>query len=255
MGPPDRPRRAHAPARRPRRRSPAAGRALPDRAARGPGNGRHRSRLCRAPNRPGPAGPAQRRPVDRRSVRPRRRLVPRPLAGPDRRAARPARHGDRRQQRLDRAARHVRRSAVPARRGRGGRNRSDPRRARTPPRRPDQGGPPRQPDRDVGRAARGDEPGRGAHLRRGEEHIRPPGALDARPTGGPRRRNVSHGHVGNPRRRAGRTPAHRPRRPGRGPGSRRLEGGGPGSPAVRRDGLPGWDANAGPGGDRRRGPV
>jgi hypothetical protein len=208
-------------------------------------------------------GPAQRAPVGGGSVRARRRLVPRAVAGPGRGAARAARHRDGDQQRVDRAARHVRRAAVPAHRRRGGGDRSAPRRARAPACRRAEGGPPREPDRDDGRTARRDPSGRGAGLGRDEEHVRAPRAGDPRPAGGSRRRDLPHGPRRDPGRGARRERAQRPHRahPGAG-GSRRgafSSRRGPrrsrGHLAACPGSIPGWSTNAGPGRYRHRGPV
>jgi len=256
VGPPDRPRRRHPSPRRPRGRPPAAGRTLPGRAAPRAGDDRSRSRVRGARDRAGAPGPGQRAPVDGRSVRARRRLVPRALAGPDRGAARSTRHGGGDQQRVDRAARHVRHATVPAHRRRGGGHRSTPRRARAPARRRAQGSPPREPDGDDGRAAQRDPSDCGADLGRDEQHVRAPCAGDPRPAGGPRRRDLPHGPRRDPGRGARREPAQRPHRAWPGAfGSRRGLRRSLGHLAACPGGIPGWSTNTGPGRDRHRGPV
>jgi hypothetical protein len=239
VGPPDRPRDSHPPARRSRGRPAPAPGALPGRAPLRTGHDRPRAGVR------GPRGGAlaariaQRPPVDGRPLRVRRGFVPGAMARSGQRAAGSARHGNRDQQRVDRAARLGRLPALPAHgRHRGG-SRSRLGGARPPPRRRSQGCPPRKPDRDDGRPAERDRSDRGPDLCRGEEHVRAPRAGDARPAGRPRRRDVPHGS----RRDAGRGPrrarAQRPHRPdsaarGAGPFGRRRPwrepGGGGGAP-------------------------
>ena len=277
MGPPDRPRGPHAPPRGPRGRPPAADRTLPGGAAARAGDDRPRSRVRGARDRADAPGHAQRAPVDGRSVRARRRLVPGALAGPGHSAARSARHGDGDQQRIDRAARHRRRAAVPADRRCGGGNRSDPGRTRAPACRCAQSGPSREPDRDDGRTPQRNPSGRCADLGWGEEHVRAPRAGDPRPAGGPRRPDLPHGPRRDPGRGARRERDQRPQRaqPGAGSGADRRgsrpsafggsrRGAGTGCRGARRRrghadafprGIPACSTNAGPGRDRHPGHV
>ncbi len=236
------------PARRPRGRSRASRRAIPGRAGARTGDGGPRSRVRRARGGARQPKPAKRAPGGGRSVRPRRRQLPGALAGSDRGAPRAARHRQRGQQRLDRAARLVRRAAVPPHRRRRGGSRSGPRGPRASAGRPAEGGPPREPNRDLGCAPRRDPARSGARLGRGEEHLRAPRAGHARPARSARSHDLPHGPRGKPGRSPRRARAHRQNRPGAGAGAH--------ADRHRRPGpIPGRRAAAGDSRDRSRRPV
>ena len=142
----------------------------------------------------------------------------------------------------------VRRAAVPPHRRRRGGNRSDPRGPRASAGRPAEGGPPREPHRDVGCASRRDPARRGARLGRCEEHVRAPRAGHARPARSARSHDLPHGPRGKPGRSPRRARAQRPNRPGAGAVAH--------ADRRRRPGtVPGRPAAAGDSRDRSRRPV
>ena len=248
MGPPDRPRHRHAPARGPRGRPRAAHRAVPSRAAARAGDGGSRSRVRRVRGGAGQQEPVERTPGGRRSIRARQRPLRRALAGPGRGAAGATRHRERDQQRLDRAAGLVRRTAVPPHGRRGGRNRSDPRGSRASAGRPPESGAPREPYGDIGCASRRGPARRGAHLGWSEEHLRASGTRNPRQACGPRCDDLPDGPRGQPGRGPRRAYAQRPNRAGASAGSHaRCH-----RPA---DAIPGRPADTEPSRDRSRRPV
>ena len=92
---------------------------------------------------------------------------------------------------------------------------------------------------------------RGAHLGRGDEHVRPSGAGDPRAADGPRRRDVPDGSRRDPRRRARRAVAQRPLRAWPRARAARRTAIGP-RPAVAGSCRPARRRAASPGGRRSR---
>ena len=208
MGSPDRHRRAHPPARGPRRgpRGPAR-----------PVRGRHRlrARHARAWARLAGVERAARR---RAAARPARYGRPDPagrvradgaVARPRHGPRRTARRRDRHQQRLDRAPRRGQRTSLPALRGCGAGHRpAPPRDAAAAARRP-QGGPSRERDRDDAGVPRFRAAARGDRLGGDGEPVRASRGLDARAPAGLRRARVPDGPGRERRDRAARRRAAR----------------------------------------------